>query len=73
MYLNLFLIIFHSVQMHKADGQILINSITKLETEATKGATYPLQVHFKGKAEHGGKSPWAMDLDSNVSGHCAPC
>ena len=54
------------LQTQKADGQILLNSITKLETEAAKDARFPLQVHFKGKAEHGAGSPWMLDLDSNV-------
>ncbi len=54
------------LQPQKPDGEILLSSITKLETEATKDATYPFQVHFKGKAQNGAGSPWAFDLDSNV-------
>lgn len=60
---------FHIIpylQTQKADGQILLNSITKLEIESTKDASYPLQVFFKGKPEYGANSPWVLDLTSNV-------
>lgn len=64
-------IIYFVLQTHKADGQILINSITKLETDPAKDASFPLQVHFKGKPEHGAGSPWVLDLGSNVSSYLA--
>ena len=46
---------------------IVLARITKLETNAVKEATYPLQVHFKGKPQAGNSSsPWVLDLTSNV-------
>ena len=53
--------------MRKPYGQILLTSVTKLDTDHLKDASFPLQVHFRGKAERGPGSPWVLDLASNVS------
>jgi len=59
---------FCTLQVHNPDGMILLGSITKLETNAVKDTTFPLQVYFRGKQMMGNSSsPWVLDLLTNVS------
>ena len=53
-------------QPSKPEGQLLLASITKVDSNPVKGAQFPFEVHFKGKVVAGSSSPWVMNASSSV-------
>ena len=50
-----------SVQMSNPERKLLLAEVTRVLPSACHGASFPFEVHFRGKG-----SPWKLNADSNV-------